>query len=392
MSQQILLVDDDANVLAGFQRTLRKQFSIDTAASGAQALAKLKSEGPYAVVVADMQMPNMNGVEFLQQAEAQSPDTVRIMLTGNADQTTAVDAVNQGHIFRFLNKPCPSATITLALEAGLKQHSLVIAERELLEKTLNGAVKILTDVLAAVDSQSFGRARQLQDYMKTVLQSFKVSQSWELEAAAMLTSVGRVTLPPAVVMKERSGLSLGAAENDMLLRVPEIGAELLEQIPRLENVAKIVRFQNKNFDGSGFPAGGGGDDIPIGARILKVLSNLAELEFRGFSKTAALLQMQQTEGRYDPQVVGAISRCFDVALPQADDETLPAVSVAVQDLRVGQILAADVQTIDSLLVVVAGVTLSSMLVERLRNFRALGTIANNVMVRVNEPTPRPAVH
>ena len=86
MSSKILMVDDDENILAGYQRTLRKQFAIDTASSGAQGLAKLNEDGPYAVVVADMQMPNMNGVEFLKLAEAEMPDTVRVMLTGNADQ------------------------------------------------------------------------------------------------------------------------------------------------------------------------------------------------------------------------------------------------------------------------------------------------------------------
>src|SRR5215210_4116080 len=135
MTSKILMVDDDENILAGYQRTLRKQFAIDTASSGAQGLARLSADGPYAVVVADMQMPNMNGIEFLKLAEAQVHDTVRIMLTGNADQKTSVDAVNEGHVFRFLNKPCKPETFTNTLEAGLKQHQLIIAERQLLEMT-----------------------------------------------------------------------------------------------------------------------------------------------------------------------------------------------------------------------------------------------------------------
>ena len=86
---------------------LKKEFKIDTAIGGAPALAMMRGRSPYGVVVADMQMPVMNGIEFLMELERRAPDTIRIMLTGNADQKTARDAVNQGHIFRFLTKPCP---------------------------------------------------------------------------------------------------------------------------------------------------------------------------------------------------------------------------------------------------------------------------------------------
>src|SRR5438876_3981097 len=102
MSKKILCVDDEPNILQAYQRSLRKQFAIDTALGGAQALELIASQGPYAVIVADMQMPGMNGIEFLIQAAQKTPDTVRIMLTGNADQKTAVEAGNKGHVFQFL--------------------------------------------------------------------------------------------------------------------------------------------------------------------------------------------------------------------------------------------------------------------------------------------------
>jgi DNA-binding NtrC family response regulator len=105
MNTEILFVDDDPEVLAGFRRSLRKEFKIDTAEGGAPALALMRGRSPYAVVVVDMRMPAMNGVEFLMELEKTAPDTIRMMLTGNADQKTARDAVNQGHIFRFLTKP-----------------------------------------------------------------------------------------------------------------------------------------------------------------------------------------------------------------------------------------------------------------------------------------------
>src|SRR6185369_9959485 len=129
MSKKILCVDDDPNILEGFQRNLRKRFSIDIALGGDPALALIAKQGPYAVIVADMQMPGMNGVEFLVKAREKTPQTVRIMLTGNADQQTAVEAVNQGHVFQFLNKPCPPEMLAGALENGLRQYQLITAEK-----------------------------------------------------------------------------------------------------------------------------------------------------------------------------------------------------------------------------------------------------------------------
>jgi CheY-like chemotaxis protein len=156
MNERVLCVDDDPNVLAGYQRGLRKQWHLETASSGQAALGLLETQGPYAVIVADMQMPGMNGVELLTRARTLAPDTVRIMLTGNADQKTAVEAVNEGHVFRFLNKPCSAEMLALVLDAAVRQYRLVVAERELLEKTLSGSVKILTEILSLQDPRTFG--------------------------------------------------------------------------------------------------------------------------------------------------------------------------------------------------------------------------------------------
>src|ERR1022692_2024409 len=112
MSEKILFVDDDPNLLASCERSLRRHFQIETAEGGEAGLAKLASRGPYAVVVADRQMPRMDGIEFLGAVRKRAPDTVRIMLTGNADLEGAIRVVNEGNIFRFLTKPCPPDLLT----------------------------------------------------------------------------------------------------------------------------------------------------------------------------------------------------------------------------------------------------------------------------------------
>ena len=158
MTARILLVDDEVNVLQSYQRTLRREFSrLELATGGAQALEMMAKGDPFAVIVSDMRMPSMDGVVFLAKAREAAPRTVRMMLTGNSDLDTAIRAVREGHIFRFLTKPCSSEMLAEALRAGVEQYRLVMAEVELLEKTLSGSVRLLTDLLSLLDPESFGR-------------------------------------------------------------------------------------------------------------------------------------------------------------------------------------------------------------------------------------------
>jgi len=150
MSEKILLVDDDANILDGYRRSLSREFLMETAMGGPQALKLVTGNGPYAVVVSDMRMPGMDGIQLLSRIKAHSPDTVRIILTGNADMDVAVHAINEGNIFRFLNKPCDKEQMAKTLTAALLQYRLVTAERHLLEQTLSGTIQVLTDVLSLV--------------------------------------------------------------------------------------------------------------------------------------------------------------------------------------------------------------------------------------------------
>ncbi|WP_457577163.1 response regulator, partial [Desulfomarina sp.] len=119
-NETILFVDDEVNVLQSMKRQLRKRFTVLTSESRADALALLKKQGPVAVIVSDMRMPGMDGIQLLSQVKALYPDTVRIMLTGNADQETAVEAVNTGQIFRFLTKPCSMSVLVSSLALALR--------------------------------------------------------------------------------------------------------------------------------------------------------------------------------------------------------------------------------------------------------------------------------
>ncbi len=244
MTEKILFVDDEVNVLAGYERTLRRRFTIETSESGEKGLEMIKRSGPYAVIVADMRMPQMDGIQFLSRVCTLTPNSVRMMLTGNADQQTAIDAVNEGRIFRFLTKPCDPGVLEKALLTGIEQYRLVTAEAELLEKTLTGSIKVLTDILAMADPKAFGRAIKLREYVREVLKELKVRNGWQIELAAMLSQIGQMAVPVEVLTKLRAGTPLTDPETEIMIRVPEIGQTLLSKIPRLDTVAQIVLYQD----------------------------------------------------------------------------------------------------------------------------------------------------
>ena len=135
MSNKVLFVDDDAKILAAFRRRLRKRFTIETVLGGNEGLNLIESDGPFAVVVADYCMPQMNGVEFLSRVREVAPEAVRMMLTGSADLQSAAQAVNEGNIFRFLTKPCSMDALSEALNSGIEEYKRANDEREFNQKT-----------------------------------------------------------------------------------------------------------------------------------------------------------------------------------------------------------------------------------------------------------------
>lgn len=375
MGEKVLLVDDEERVLEGYGRTLRRHFDLVTVTAGDQALARLQANGSFGVLVADMRMPNMNGIELLAEARRRFPDVVRIMLTGNADQRTAVDAVNRGEIFRFLNKPCPPDELARAINAGLSQHKLVVAERELLEHTLRGSVAALSEVLGIVNPAAFGSAERLSALMGQLAQALELSDSWLYETLGRLSQVGCVVLPESLVEKVRGCERLGAEEQQRFERHPAVGAELIGRIPRLEQVAEGIRYQLRNYDGSGAPADGPlGEQIPVAARLLRVAVEYERQHALSASAAHALLAMRAQARCFDPAVLEALAALVDEGSPETP------IRVALRALREGMVFAEDLRTSKGVLIVSRGQLVTSRLRDRLHSFIETGQIPESVAV------------
>ncbi len=380
MTERILCVDDDAHMLESYQRILRGHVAVDVAHGGAEALRLLKSHGAYAIVLSDMCMPIMDGVRFLRQVKTDHPSSIRIMLTGDADQKTAMDAVNEGSIFRFLLKPCSPEALVKAINAGLRQYRLENTERDVLDQTVGGCVRVLTELLSLSDPETALRASYLRERIGLFTNYLREGDPGEIEIAALLATIGRASIPPIVLLKSEAGRPLSPDEMDMLRRVPAIGHKLLIAIPRLENIANIILYQTKQYDGSGFPQNDiAGTRIPYGARLLRVLTDLALSESGGIPLSDAIERLASLDGYYDPVILAAAAVC----LPRLLNDRRKAVRqhmVNVRDLRIGHVLRADIRTKEGTLLLATGHSISAILLERLRNSARVNAINEPIAV------------
>lgn len=363
MTDKILFVDDDRNILASFRRHLRKDFTVETALSGREGLDKIAKNGPYSVVVSDLRMPGMDGIEFLSQVRGLSPDSVRIMLTGNADLTAAIEAVNEGKVFQFLTKPCPLNKMIHVLTMGIKQYRLITAERELLEKTLRGSIEVLTEILELVNPEAFGRSSRIKCYVRDTAVQMKVSDVWRLETAAMLSQIGYIILPEQTVKKIYHNEKFTEKEWQLFYQHPFIASILLDKIPRMSEIAKIIYYQEKNYDGSGIPADSvSGEEIPLGARILKAVLDFDVLKFSEHTDAEALSQLKKQNSRYDPNVLNALEFVVSTRLIHKTR------SIFVSEFEENMILDEDVHTLKGQLLLSKGQEVSWPFIERLRTF------------------------
>ncbi len=380
MTEKVLIVDDDPNLLAACKRQMRK-FDLSTAEGGIEALKMVKEEGPFAVVVCDMRMPKMTGVEVLASLRKFAPNTVRMMLTGNADQQTAVDAINDGAIFRFFTKPCPPEVLTGAIEAGIEQYRLVTAEHDLLEKTLTGSVKVMVDILSMTNPEAFGQAEKVREWAVKLTSAMGVKMPWKLKLAALLAPVGQVAIPLELMTKIRKGEKLTEVEAGIIARYPETSRALIANVPRLQEVAEVVFYHTKCYDGAGFPKGSrAGRDIPLEARILKVLYDLAAICPGPNPTGRQLAELAARKGHYDPAILARAKESLMVSDARAAEVSGTAMEVAVSMLTRGDILRSDLVTAEDRLILATGSRLTDVQVERVKIFAAVNKLKEPVQI------------
>jgi response regulator RpfG family c-di-GMP phosphodiesterase len=386
-TKPILLVDDEVKVLNSLSRSLGEEgfADIKIAPSGQEALEIVKNTRDLALIVSDYHMPGMNGTELLEQVSRISPDVSRILLTGVADLEMALDAVNRGHIFRFLLKPCNAETLVAAVQDGLRQNELINAERELLSKTLSGSIKVMIDILAVLSPGLFAQAGRLRDLARGLVGALHLEEkAWEIELAALLSQIGAVTIPRNIINRWQRGELLEDPETRMIRSIPQTGKLLIKNIPRLENIAEAVGYQSCIYKGQSTLDAPTSEKIPLIARILKVIVDYDRLLEKTCDSTIAFHSLLIHESEYDPEILSV----FRLQVLHMDNQSSYRLSGAlkgekeinIEALRLGMVLTRDVIDNNGILIVSKDTVVTDVLKFKLLNYFRFHAIEGPVYI------------
>lgn len=360
---RVLCVDDEPAVTLALRRVLRQGFEVVAAGSAAAGLELIRQGPPFAVVISDFHMPEMDGAVFLSEVRQLVPDTVRVLLTGGNDLASAVAAINEGQIYRFVAKPVAPALLLAVVRSACEQHRLLTSERVLLEQTLHGSIGALVALLALAQPAAVGKTSRLKGHASALAERLGVAERWSLEIAALFSQAGCITLPETTMQKLSHGYLLSVPERALVARLPAIAESLIADIPRLDAVREILRYQDTQFDGTGSPRAGVREGaIPIGARILKVVLDFDLLEAQATPAAVALDVMAGRQGWYDPDVLQAFRE-----LQEPGVEAIPVREMLLRDVQIGMAFAADLIAADGMLLAARGQEVTRGIVERVWN-------------------------
>ena len=380
----LLLVDDEPAILSALRRLFRLAgYRILTAESGAEGLELLAAQA-VDLVISDMRMPEMDGATFLAAVRQHSPETIRILLTGYADLSSTVAAINEGEIYRYVAKPWNDQDLTLLVHDALERRALLrenarldavtraqneelralnagleakVAERTAalsaalgraddahrqLRQSFTAMVRVFSE-LSEAGTASAGHGRRVAELARSIARQLQLDDATQqtVMLAGLLHDLGKVGLSAELLAKSRARLS--ADERTVLMHHPKRAESLLTGIPSLRDVARLIRHHHESFDGSGFPDRLVGLAIPLGSRILCVANDYDGL-LRGTSVAGRPLSHRETVEfmlanrgkRYDPPVVEALVNVVAGSEAVADD-----LAVNTAQLRVGMVLSAD---------------------------------------------------
>ncbi|MEM5582588.1 HD domain-containing phosphohydrolase [Roseibium sp. AS2] len=381
-NRKVLLVDDEVHVLHAASRVLRKFVDVTTADGPQEALKQIQTNGPFAVVVSDQNMPGVDGIKLLGIIARKAPSTTRVMLTGNNDQQTAVSAVNDGRIFRFVTKPCDSEDLKKVIEAGIDHHQAMVAERELLEQTLSGSIKMLVEIVAMSRPHAHLRASLIQRWARMVNKALGSKPSLEQGISAMLCTLGYLTLPDSLADRYLNGDSLTPEEKRVVNEAAAQARDLVLNIPRMEGIADAIYYCRKGYDGSGFPADDvAGENLPEAARILCALIDLAEVATGPApSFEECMAELEQNAPRYDPAILEAMHQALGGDQVFAGNAEAEKLKVSVTELAAGDTLASDIRDAEGRLLLAAGSPLSAVTIKRLRSVESLSEQDAHIVV------------
>lgn len=382
MSTRILVVDDSVDIIESMRALLSQRYQVETAGNGAEAVRMLGMGRNYSVIISDMHMPGMKGIELLALCASLRPLATRILLTADSSRRVSAEAQSVSRCFRVVNKTGSPEDLLATVDLAVREHERAAMENELLDSTYRGTVKLLLELFAATAPESLDMSVRLQRVVRKFADTLNLPLAWEIETATGLARIGMATLPPNVLAKFSEKKRLTSVEQALVNTVPEIGARLIEAVPRLERVAEIIRYQWKHYDGTGLPSDARkGALIPVGARVLKIFTDRAWIELDGATAAEVRKKLEERVGVYDPELLAASFLHFPANIVQDSANPSQVLMLPASELKPRQTAVMDITTRSGQRIVAAGSRLSAASIQRIRNHRDLGNLSGPFCVQ-----------
>ena len=368
MTHKLLFVDDERHLLNGIERVLGFDYELDTAESGQEGLDAIRERGPYSVVFTDMRMPHMDGMQFLEKARQLAPNSIYVMLTGNNDLETAVNAINQGQVFRFLNKPCEEQELSGVIQDALRQFELVQAEKELLHDTFVGSVRVMTDVIDAIQPELAGRGERIQENIAALCQGSGIEERWEFKLAGRLSTLGVALLPESYRLCLERNDHDSAIAIEVSCRAAKLAGTILQDVPRLKDVAEICKRREHTTNGliSTQSPSDSEEIVSVGVVLLQAASLWEELSRRGLAAS----EIRETVHQLLPQLPDAMLKLMGNS--DASASGCETIGVSPERLEEGMVVGEDVPCPErGELLIRKGQRLNQVTIQKLQSYEDL---------------------
>ena len=357
---KVLFVDDQAKVLDDLKVIVAEVCEAHVALNAEEGLKIFESEGPFTIVASDQNLPGMNGSEFLAMVNRRDPYCSTMLVTGHADYHDAMRAVNNGHVFRLLDKPYAEQDLLDAIQAGTRQRQLIESEQVLLQETLVGAVNALTETLATVKPLFFGRAQRIKRLSGEIARYLKFPHVWQVESAAVFSQMASITLPEEEAENVFLRKKLRPQIVELVKKFPQVIDHLLGNIPRLDEVREIIDclmgnplpYENKAKM-----------EVYQAYRIIDAALEYDYMETEGHDSEVILGTLRGGEKKFDKDVIEAMSKLLHKSKTHYLVNEVP-----LEELRVGMRLAEDLSLETAMLVAPKGTDITKHFLQVLHNY------------------------
>lgn len=416
----ILLVDDEESILKALKRLLSSlDAKIYLTTDSSEAL-KLIQENEVSLIISDQRMPGMTGVELLNKTIDISPDTIRILLTGYADIDATIDAINSGAVKYYLNKPWDDEMLLGRVQESLDFYSVFKENKRLNELTIeqNKKLQEFNNTLEQkVDEQTSKIKMQNEELNKSFMETIKAFSSFiemrykdvgshsqrvallvknmlkgfelqpveyqDIIVASYLHDIGKISLSDKILRKKPKDYS--PSDTDQINKHTTIGQTCVYNISGFGEIGVLIRNHHENYDGSGYPDNQTGDQISLGARIIKICNDFDHYAFQGSYPDAKMLneataKLVQFSGTlYDPDIVKKFIE-MDVGKSLYHNENNITVAKQPDDLIEGMVVVDDIYTQNGMFLLPKGAKLSEGMIIRIRKINAVDAINGDIIV------------